>query len=128
MKTSGPALILSVFAIAACVPDAAPDSGSDPAPGDTVPVIDGRYDLDAAQCGDANSQTRMAVQGDGFDFYESSCTFGRRGGQSGASEGVLICMGEGRRFTRDIRLESRADGLTIHENGTVLAYHRCPAA
>lgn len=128
MKTSGTVLILSALAIAACVPDAVPESGSDPAPGDPVPVIDGRYDLDAAQCGDPNSQTRMTVQGDGFEFYESSCTFGRKGGQSGASEGVMICLGEGRRFTRELRLESRPEGLVLHENGSQRVYARCPAS
>lgn len=127
MKRSGPALILSALAIAACVPDAAPESGVDPAPGETVPVIDGRYDLRPEQCGDPNSETRMTVQGDGFSFYESRCTFGRKGGQSGASEGVMICLGEGRRFTRDVRLENREGGLSIHENGSERAYSRCPS-
>ena len=128
MKISGYVLILSVMAISACIRDADPDGEADPVQGSVTPVIDGRYDLDAARCRDANSQTRLTVRGDSFDFYESSCTFGRKGGQSGASEGVLICMGEGRRFTRDVRLESRANGLTIHENGTALTYDRCPAA
>lgn len=127
MKPLGLALLPLVFSLAACIPDAAPDGGSEPAAGETVPVIDGRYDLDAEKCSDPNSPSRMTVHGDGFEFYDASCTFGRKGGQSGASEGVMICLGESRRFTRALRLESRSDTLIIHENNRQRVYARCPA-
>lgn len=125
MKLPLLALIAGPLLAAACVPDRTPDTGPERVIGESAPVIDGRYDLDPARCGDANSQTRMQVRGDGFEFYESSCTFGRRAGQQGAAEGVLICLGEGQRFTRDIRLESTAEGLVLHENGVARAYSRC---
>lgn len=128
MNTTHGALLLSVLALTACVPDAAPDSGSDPATGATVPVVDGRYDQNLAGCTDPNSLTKLTVQGDGFTFYESECIFGRKGGQSGAAEGTLICMGEGKRFTRNIRLEADNDSLRIIESNGVRDYARCTSA
>lgn len=125
MNTTHGALLLSVLTLAACVPDAAPDGGSDPTTGATVPVVDGRYDQNLAGCSDPNSLTRLTVRGDGFTFYESDCIFGRKGGQPGAAEGTLICMGEGQRFTRNIRLEAETDSLRIIEGGAARDYARC---
>ncbi|MBK4215356.1 hypothetical protein JJJ17_05390 [Paracoccus caeni] len=93
----------------------------------TLPVVDGVYNLDAAECGNQNSMTRLRVQGDTFRFYESECTFGRKGGQPNASEGTLMCLGEGQRFNRDIRMEAQANVLRIIENDAKLDYSRCPA-
>ena len=93
MRLPGLALFAALLATAACLPDRTPETGTERAIGESAPVIDGRYDLDPARCGDTNSQTRMQVRGDGFEFYESSCTFGRKAGQHGAAEGVLICLG-----------------------------------
>lgn len=116
------ALMASALVASGCVPD-------DVAQGDTpsVKLTDGLYNQDPAQCANPNSETRLTISGDTFRFYESECTFGREGGQSGASEGTLICMGEGQRFTRDIRLETVGEQLSIHENGARLTYSRCPA-
>lgn len=120
MRITAGFLIASAIGLSACVPEA--EDGVE----GSVPVIDGTYDLDAAQCGDQGSLTRMRVRGDSFGFYESSCVFGRKGGQPGAAEGTLMCMSEGRRFSRAIRLDSQQDGLGLIENGRRLDYHRCP--
>lgn len=128
MNTTRGALLLSVLTLAACVPDAAPDGGSDPAVGATVPVVDGRYDQNLAGCSDSNSLTKLTVRGDGYTFYESECIFGRKGGQSGAAEGTLICMGEGKRFTRNITLEADNDMLRMIEGAAIRNYARCPTA
>ncbi len=125
MSTTRGALLLSVLTLAACVPDAAPDGGSDPAAGATAPVVDGRYDQNLAGCSDPNSLTKLTVRGDGYTFYESDCIFGRKGGQAGAAEGTLICMGEGKRFTRNIRLEADTDSLRIIEGSAARDYARC---
>ena len=119
-------MLLSALALGACVTEADPDGGEEGRPGGTVAVIDGFYDLRREACGDANSLTALRVRGDGFRFSDSDCIFGRRGGRPGAGEGTLICLAEGRRLTRDIRLEAGPDGLRLIEGGVARDYMRCP--
>lgn len=122
MKRTGVMLLL---ALGACVTET--DGGAENQATGTVAITDGRYDLRPDACGDANSLTVLQVRGDGFRFSESDCVYGRRGGQPGATEGSLICMGEGQRFTRDIRLEVGPEGLRMIEGEAVRDYLRCPA-
>lgn len=119
-------LILSAFAVAACVPESAQEGMADPI-GEPASISNGVYDQNLAQCGDLNSTTRLTVQGDVFRFYESECNFGRKGGRSDTLEGTLMCMGEGRRFNRDIRMEATGKSLRIIENDASLDYTQCPA-
>lgn len=120
MKKLSSALLFAALVLGACVPDAEADNGA------TVVIVDGTYDQRRDQCSNVNSETRLIVNGGTFQFYESQCTFGRKGGQSDASEGTLICMGEGQRFNRDITLNVQAEGLQIVENDAALNYTRCP--
>lgn len=122
-KLSG-ALLLAAVVLGACVPDAEAENGVET--GGAVAVIDGIYDQRRDQCSNVNSETRLTINGGTFQFYESQCTFGRKGGQASASEGTLICMGEGQRFNRDIALNVQADGLQIVENDAARNYTRCP--
>lgn len=124
MRKLGGALLFGTFVLGACVPDAEAENGVDT--GQAVAVIDGTYDQRRDQCSNVNSETRLTINGGTFQFYESQCTFGRKGGQASASEGTLICMGEGQRFNRDIALNVQTDGLQIVENDTALNYTRCP--
>ena len=124
MKKLSGALLLGAFILGACVPDAEAENGA--GAGETAAIVDGIYDQRRDQCSNVNSETRLSVNGGTFDFYESQCTFGRKGGQASASDGTLICMGEGQRFNRDITLNVQADGLQIVENDASLNYVRCP--
>lgn len=124
MRKLGGALLFGTFVLGACVPDAEAENGVDT--GQAVAVIDGTYDQRRDQCSNVNSETRLTINGGTFQFYESQCTFGRKGGQASASEGTLICMGEGQRFNRDIALNVQTDGLQIVENDAALNYTRCP--
>lgn len=119
--------MLSLLALGACVTEADPDGGAENQVNGTVVVLDGRYDLRREACGDANSSTALRVRGDSFRFYESDCVYGRRGGQPGAAEGTLICMAEGQRFTRAIRLEIGFEQLRMVEGGIARDYLRCPS-
>ncbi len=122
MKRTG-VMMLPLLALGACVTD----GGAENQATGTVAITDGRYDLRPDVCGDAHSLTALQGRGDGFRFSESDCVYGRRGGQPSAAEGTLICMGEGQRFTRYLRLEVGPEGLRMIEGEAVRDYLRCPA-
>ena len=117
MMTAAAALV----ALAACDPDAS--GGNVGGPVTSTDGLGGVYDIRPDQCGKAQSETRLTIAADRFDFYESSCTASQVDGASG--QVTLACIGEGQQFNRSVRIEKIAQGLRMIDDEITLTYQRC---
>ncbi|MFV0300880.1 MAG: hypothetical protein ACK5IP_08395 [Paracoccus sp. (in: a-proteobacteria)] len=105
-------------------PEPEPATGPVDAPGS----LNGTYNLRASDCGAGNEpETRLVIDGNRFDFYESACTVAHSESGTSSTRVTLACTGEGQEFSRIVDLQNRPGQMRLTEGTTTLTYFKCDA-
>ena len=102
----------------------------EPTPGPVTPAdsLNGTYNLRASDCANAASpETRLVIEGNKFTFGESACTVAQVHNDTAIANVTLACEGEGEKFNRVVKLQSKPGELRLTDDTRTLTYFKCPA-
>lgn len=134
MKLTTPILaVAAALSLAACVapdgktPQVAPETPT-PTAGliDSPTSLNGTWNLIASQCGQADSEGRLVIAANKFDFAGAACTSTRSSVETNFTKVSLSCSGA-KQFNRELNLALQPGKLRMTEDSKTLTYYRCPS-
>lgn len=121
---------ISLLGLAACEPEVQAPAVPEPTAGAIADPnsLNGTYNLRQSGCtSDDAPETRLVIEGNKFNFYESACTVARSEGAPQSLKVTLACTGEGAEFNRNVSLQTRPGELRLTDDATTLTYFKCDA-
>lgn len=130
MKFTTPILAMAAaLTLAACVsddgttPQVAPETPTaDAGQIDSPTSLNGTWNLVASECGNANSEGRLAIQGNKFGFSAGECTATNSSVVTNYTSSTLACPSG----NRQVNLALQPGRLRLTEDSKTLTYFRCP--
>ena len=120
---------LTLLGLAAC--DQIAPATPEPTPGPLAQsnALNGTYNLLESNCGDANSDKSLVIDGNKFLFPGATCTVANSETQVNRTRVTLSCTGSPAAGNRIVDLQTRPNGvLRMTEDSLTLTYHQCMKA
>ena len=120
---------VATLGIAACDQTAPADPQNTPGPVAKPNALNGTYNLLESNCGDANSDKSLVIDGNKFLFPGATCTVANSETQVNRTRVTLSCTGSPAAGNRIVDLQTRPNGvLRMTEDSLTLTYHQCMKA